>query len=233
MTNHLQTVVVVDDEASVRDSLKWLIESIGIPVQTFESGAAFLATCSDSRRACVVLDVRMPGMSGLEVMRRLHGRGRRTPVIFLSGHGDVSMAVRALKEGAFDFLEKPPNSQRFLDCIQSALELDALRRAKQNAEDAFFERLNTLTARELEIIGLVVAGMSNKDAGRLLGISYKTVEAHRSRLMQKMGVGCLADLVRLMTAHHAVRAECDSHPAWPPSREGLPFPAPSPLQRVR
>jgi two-component system response regulator TtrR len=202
MTNQQQTVFVVDDEVSVRNSLKWLLESVQIPVQTFESGHAFLAAHTDDRHGCIVLDVRMPGMSGLELMKRLHNTGIRTPIIFLSAHGDVPMAVQALKDGAFNFLEKPYNNQRFLDCVQSALEHDALNRLQRNTDENLLDRLKNLTAREQEIINLVVAGKSNKEIAKLLGISYKTVEAHRGRLMTKMGVRCLVDLVRVMTAYY-------------------------------
>jgi len=210
MTNREQTVFVVDDEVSVRNSLKWLLESVQIPVQTFESGHAFLAAHTDERYGCVVLDVRMPGMSGLELMKRLHNMGLRTPIIFLSAHGDVPMAVQALKDGAFDFLEKPYNNQRFLDCVQSALEHDALNRLNRNADEELLGRLKNLTVREQEIINLVVAGKSNKDIGKLLNISHKTVEAHRGRLMAKMGVNNLVDLVRVMTTHYAANGNIPS-----------------------
>lgn len=203
MMHQTQTVFVVDDEASVRDSLKWLLESVRIPVQTFESGHAFLAAHTVDRSGCLVLDVRMPGMSGLELMKRLHNAGMRAPIIFLSAHGDVPMAVQTLKDGAFDFLEKPYNNQRFLDCIQCALEHDALNRMHRNVDANLLERLKSLTPREQETIDLVVSGKSSKEIGNLLGISHKTVEAHRGRLMAKMGVGSLVDLVRVMTAHYA------------------------------
>jgi FixJ family two-component response regulator len=210
MTNQKQTVFVVDDEVSVRSSLKWLLESVQIPVQTFESGHDFLAAHTDDRHGCIVLDVRMPGMSGLELMKRLHNMGLRAPIIFLSAHGDVPMAVQALKDGAFDFLEKPYNNQRFLDCVQSALERDALNRLNRNADEELLERLKNLTVREQEIINLVVAGKSNKEIGKLLSISHKTVEAHRGRLMAKMGVNNLVDLVRVMTTHYAANGNIPS-----------------------
>lgn len=203
MKNQKQTVFVVDDEATIRDSVKWLLESVQIPVQTFESGHAFLAAHTADRRGCLLLDVRMPGMSGLELMKRLHSTGMRTPIIFLSAHGDVPMAVQALKDGAFDFLEKPYNKQRLLDCVQGALEHDAMNRLHREVDDNLLERLKNLTPREHEIINLVVAGKSNKEVGKLLGISHKTVEAHRGRLMAKMEVSNLVDLVRIMTAHYA------------------------------
>lgn len=197
------TVFVVDDEVSIRNSLKWLLESVRIPVETFESAHAFIAAYTGSMCGCVVLDIRMPGMSGLELMKRLRNLGMRTPIIFLSAHGDVPMAVQALKDGAFDFLEKPYNNQKFLDCVQSALEHDALNRIHRTADNDFFDRLKNLTPREHEIVGQIVAGKSNKETAKLLGISHKTVEAHRSRLMTKMGVTSLVDLVRQMTAHYA------------------------------
>lgn len=205
MTVRGQTVFVVDDEVSVRNSLRWLLESVQIPVETFESGHAFLAACTDDLRGCVVLDVRMPGMSGIELMKRLRAMDMRAPIIFLSAHGEVPMAVQALKDGAFDFLEKPYNNQKFLDCVQRALEHDALSRVHRNADEDLLARLRNLTPREQEIIDMIVAGRSNKGIAKSLGISHKTVEAHRSRLMTKMGVTNVVDLVRLMTAHYAAR----------------------------
>lgn len=205
-----QTVFVVDDEASVRNSLKWLLESVQIPVETFESGQSFLSAHTDERRGCIVLDVRMPGISGLELMKRLRGMGVRTPIIFLSAHGDVPMAVQALKDGAFDFLEKPYNNQKFLDCVQGALEHDALNRVRQNADNDLLARLDNLTTREKEIIDLVIAGKSNKEIANILGISPKTVEAHRGRLMTKIGVTNVVDLVRIMTAHYAAQGNLPS-----------------------
>lgn len=201
MTTQGQTVFVVDDEESVRSSLRWLLESVQIAVETFDSGRAFLDFYSDDLRGCVVLDVRMPGISGLELMKRLQSMGMRTPVIFLSAHGDIPMAVQALKDGAFNFLEKPYNNQKFLDCVQSALEYDALNRVHRNADNDVLARLNQLTPREHEIIKFIVSGKSNKEIARLLCISHKTVEAHRGRLMAKMGANNVVDLVRLITPY--------------------------------
>lgn len=198
-----QTVFIVDDDASIRESLKWLLESVQIATRTFESGHAFLEANIDNFDGCLVLDVRMPGMSGLELMKRLQNAGVRAPILFLSAHGDVPMAVQALKDGAFDFLEKPYNNQRFLDCVQRALEHNALTRMHRTADANLLERLKNLTPREQEIMSQVVAGKSSKEIASLLGISYKTVEAHRGRLMAKMEVGNLVDLVRIMTAHYA------------------------------
>lgn len=203
MTDQKQTVFVIDDEATIRNSLKWLLESVQIPVEIFDSAHAFLAAHADDLSGCLILDVRMPGMSGLELMKRLHRTGMRTPIIFLSAHGDVPMAVQALKDGAFDFIEKPYNNQRLLDCVQHALERDALNRAHRNADEGVSDRLKSLTPREQQIITLVVAGKSNKEIGRQLDISHKTIEAHRGRLMSKMGVNNLVDLVRLMSTHYA------------------------------
>lgn len=198
-----QTVYVIDDDASIRSSLKWLLESVQIRVEVFEAGHAFLEACSGDLSGCLVLDVRMPGMSGLQLMKRLHHTGIQTPIIFLSAHGDLPMAVQALKDGAFDFLEKPCNNQGILDCVQRALEKDTLRRTRLNVDSDLMKRLASLTAREEKVMELVIAGRSNKEIGRELNISFKTVEAHRGRLMTKMGVGSLVDLVRIMTTYYA------------------------------
>lgn len=206
MTSDRQTVYVVDDEVSVRDSIKWLLDSVKMPVETFDSAHAFLSINTDHLRGCIVLDVRMPNMSGLELMKRIQALGLRIPIVFLSAHADVPMAVQALKDGAFDFLEKPYNNQRFLDCIQSALEHDLLTQAHRHADDDLLARLKGLTVREREIIDLVIAGKSNKEMARLLNISHKTVEAHRGRLMTKMGVTNVVDLVRLMATHYATQS---------------------------
>lgn len=192
------TVFVVDDEASVRSSLQWLLESIRLKVETFDSAEAFLAKILQDRPGCIVLDVRMPGMSGPELMDRLNEMHVTMPIIFLSAHGDVPLAVRTMKGGALDFLQKPYNNQQFLERVRQALELDQKHRAQRRQQGDTADRIDALSGREREILDLVVQGQSNKVIGRALGISYKTVEAHRARLMRKMGVGSFAELMQVV-----------------------------------
>lgn len=193
-------VYVVDDEASVRSSLQWLLESIRLKVETFDSAEAFLAKVQSDRPGCLVLDVRMPGLSGPELMEKLHEKHFSLPIIFLSGHGDVPLAVHTMKGGAFDFLQKPYNNQQFLDRVRAALELDAKTRSQRKQQGDTATRIDGLSGREREILDLVVEGQSNKVIGRALGISYKTVEAHRARLMRKMGVASFAELMQVVLA---------------------------------
>jgi FixJ family two-component response regulator len=190
------TVFVVDDEAAVRSSLRWLLESIKLKVEAFDSAENFLSSMTADRPGCIVLDVRMPGMSGPELMDVLVERHVTTPIIFLSAHGDVPLAVRTIKGGAVDFLQKPYNNQQFLERVRQALELDAKNRERRKVHGDTASRIEALSAREREILDLVVEGSSNKVIGRALGISYKTVEAHRARLMRKMGVSSFAELMQ-------------------------------------
>lgn len=194
------TVFVVDDESSVRSSLQWLLESIRLRVETFESAEAFLAKLQGDRAGCLVLDVRMPGMSGPELMDRLKELHVSMPIIFLSAHGDVPLAVRTMKGGALDFLQKPYNNQQFLERVRQALDLDAKSRSQRRQQGDTATRIDGLSGREREILDLVVEGQSNKVIGRALGISYKTVEAHRARLMRKMGVASFAELMQVVLA---------------------------------
>ncbi len=194
------TVFVVDDESSVRSSLQWLLESIRLKVETFESAEAFLAKILTDRPGCLVLDVRMPGLTGPELMDRLHEKHFGMPIIFLSGHGDVPLAVHTMKGGAFDFLQKPYNNQQFLERVRNALDLDAKNRSMRRQQGDTGTRIDGLSGREREILDLVIEGQSNKVIGRALGISYKTVEAHRARLMRKMGVASFAELMQVVLA---------------------------------
>ena len=197
MIKHKATVFVVDDDEAVRNSLRWLIESVGVKVETYESAQAFLRAYRPKRAGCLVVDVRMPGMSGLELQDWLVMQGINLPVIVITGHGDVPMAVRAMKTGAVDFIEKPFNDQLLLDRIQSAVEQDIQRR-HDNAERTEIEaRLAQLTPREREVMNMVVAGDSNKMIATTLGVSKKTVEAHRAKVMEKMEAESLAELVRM------------------------------------
>lgn len=191
-----QCVYVVDDDEAMRDSMVWLIESEGFSVRAFASAEDFLAFYREGLAGCLVLDVRMPGMSGLELYERLAARRSTLPVIFITGHGDVPMAVAALKKGAADFIEKPFNDTDMLRLIRQCLEMDTSRRARRAREDSVAQRLAQLTAREKEVMDRVVEGKLNKQIADELSISMKTVEAHRARVMEKMGVRSLAELVQ-------------------------------------
>ena len=190
-------VHVVDDDAAVRDSLRWLMDSVGLPVVTYASGEALLEVITPEQPGCVVADLRMPGMSGLDVHQQLSERGCELPVILISGHGDVPVAVRALKSGVADFIEKPFSDQELLDCVQQALRRDAENRRRMLHLDELLSRYRTLTPRELDVLRLVVNGSSNKAISATLGISLKTVETHRARVMEKMAAGSVSELVRM------------------------------------
>jgi FixJ family two-component response regulator len=190
-------VFVVDDDAAVRDSLRWLMDSVGLRVEEFASGEAFLAEITPQHPGCVVLDLRMPGLGGLEVHQRLRDRGIDLPVIVISGHGDVPVAVRALKSGVADFIEKPFSDQELLDCVQQALRRDIGNRLQHLKREELTTRYLTLTPRELDVLRLVVDGMTNKAISATLGISLKTVETHRARVMEKMAAGSVSELVRM------------------------------------
>jgi FixJ family two-component response regulator len=192
------TVFVVDDDDAFRDSLQVLFESVGLEVETFASAASFLDGLDPERRGCLVLDVRMPGMSGLELQSRLNERGISLPIIFITGHGDVPMAVRAMKSGAVDFLTKPFSHQELLDLVQVALEGAAEQRQREADRRTVLERLQRLTPREEEVMQLVVEGQANKIIAHRLGISQRTVEIHRSQVMKKMEAASLAELVRMV-----------------------------------
>ena len=196
MSDPTQTIFVVDDDEAMRDSMTWLLEGEGYRVACFDSGESYLAAWSPDMRGCLVLDVRMPEMSGLELHEKLDALGSRLPIIFVTGHGDVPMAVGALQRGACDFIEKPFNNADLLSRIERALELDNQIAARRERNDAIANRLELLTQREREVMQLVVAGKLNKQIADTLDISMKTVEAHRARVMEKMGVRTLAELVK-------------------------------------
>lgn len=184
-------VHVVDDDEALRDSLRWLLESAGYRVAAYATAESFLATFEPEQAGCLVLDIRMPGMSGLELQDKLNRRGHTIPIIFVTGHGDVPMAVNAVKKGALEFIEKPFNDQAFLVLIKKALAFDAeTRRA--------VARFVTLTQREREVMKLIVAGKRNQDIAAKLSINIKTVEAHRANVMRKTNVDSLAELVQLV-----------------------------------
>lgn len=195
--NSESTVFVVDDDQAMRHSLKWLIESIGMRVRTFGSANDFLDSYYPGQAGCLLLDVRMPGMSGLELQSHLARHEIRLPVIIITGHGDVAMAVKAMRAGAVDFIEKPFNDEALLSSIRNALSRDEKQRALQLQRAEIAARLAELTPREHEVMDMVTAGRSNKEIAASLGVSAKTVEAHRARVMDKMRASSLAELVRM------------------------------------
>jgi two-component system, LuxR family, response regulator FixJ len=197
------TVFIVDDDQAMRKSLHWLIESVGLSVETYPSAHRFLESYRPGRPGCLVLDMRMPGISGLELQEKLAQQQINLPVIIITGHGDVPMAVRAMKAGAVDFIEKPFNDQLLLDRIQHALEQDAEHRSTQAQREEVAARLTMLTPREREVMEMVVAGKPNKVVAAQLGVSAKTVEAHRARVMEKMQAKSLADLIRMVVGYHS------------------------------
>jgi two-component system response regulator FixJ len=196
--DRLPTVFVVDDDDAVRNSLKLLLKSVGLAAQTHGSAQEFLATYDAQQPGCLVLDVRMPGMSGLEMQQELNMRGATIPVIFITGHGDIPMAVEAMQHGAFDFLQKPFRDQELLDRVNRALTRDAEKRTQLRHKDIILERLTTLSPREREVLDLVTRGKPNKIVAADLGVSQRTVEIHRARVMEKMDATSLAELVRMM-----------------------------------
>lgn len=191
-------VFVVDDDTSVREALSSLIRSVGLSVQTFASAKEFLAFERPHATACLVLDVRMPGLNGLELQRELSLGERPLPIIFITGHGDIPMTVRAMKAGAVDFLSKPFREQDLLDAIAHSLEQDSAAR-QQRAELAEIQaRYDTLTSREREVVALVVRGMRNKETAAELGITEVTVKVHRHNIMEKMGARSLPGLTGMV-----------------------------------
>lgn len=191
------TVHIVDDDPAIRKSLRWLIESIGLPVVLHPSAQAFLDAYDPSVPGCVVLDVRMPGMSGLDLQEKLRELELEIPVIIVTGYGDVPMAVRAMKAGAVDFIEKPVSDQVLLDHIQRAIaaDLDNHQRRARSAE--VLQRVEKLTRRERQVMALVIAGKSSREIAEELGVSFKTVEAHRAKIMKKMEAKSVPHLIRM------------------------------------
>jgi len=198
MIQGLPIVFVVDDDAAVRNSLRLLVKSVGLTATALASAQEFLASYDPLQPGCLVLDVRMPGMSGLELQQRLNLRGAVIPVIFITGHGDVPMAVEAMQHGAFDFLQKPFRDQDLMDRIQRALEKDRANRAELGKRSHIREQHETLTPREREVLALVASGKANKVMAADLGVSQRTIEIHRARVMEKMGASSLAHLVRMV-----------------------------------
>jgi two-component system, LuxR family, response regulator FixJ len=198
MQTQVPTVFVVDDDEGVRHSLRFLLKSVGLAARTLASASEFLESYQPSQPGCLVLDVRMPGMSGLELQQQLNVRGAMIPVLFITGHGDIPMAVEAMQQGAFDFLQKPFRDQDLIDRIQRALEHDSRNRAAVEQHAKIRERIESLTAREREVLTLMTRGKANKVMAAELGVSQRTVEIHRARVMEKTGAASLAQLVRMV-----------------------------------
>src|SRR6202451_324174 len=197
MTDSDPIVFVVDDDASVRDAVKRLIASVGLRVETFGSTREFLSARRPEAPACLVLDVRLPDVSGLELQRDLAAANVHIPIIFITGHADVPMTVRAMKAGAVEFLTKPFRGQELLDAIQEAIAKDRMAWNERAQMADLRARYNTLTPREKEVLILVASGLLNKQIGAELGTSELTIKTHRGRVMQKMGADSLADLVKM------------------------------------
>jgi len=191
-------VFVVDDDSSVRSSLKFLLSTVGLQVESCDSADSFLRKSLPDVPSCLVLDVRLPGLSGLDFQRELAAKNIRIPVIFLTGHGDIPMSVRAMKAGAVEFLTKPFRDQDLLDAVRIALEQDRARREQEKETALFQRRFDTLTAREQEVISMVASGMLNKQIADQLGTAESTVKVQRSRAMEKMHAETLVELIRMI-----------------------------------
>ncbi len=190
------TVHIVDDEREVCQSMQFLVESIGLSARCYASATQFFDEYSDAGPGCLILDLRMPGISGLEALELIGEKQIREPVIVVTGHGDVPAAVRALKLGALDFIEKPCNDNLLIQKVNHAIELDQSNRAERSRDEKISQAYASLTERERGVLSLLVEGNSNKEAARLLGLSPKTIERHRANIMRKLGVGSFAELVR-------------------------------------
>jgi RNA polymerase sigma factor (sigma-70 family) len=191
-------VFVVDDDPSVRSSLKLLIGSEGLQVESFDSADTFLQRKPPDAPSCLVLDVRLRGLSGLDFQRQLAARNIRIPIVFITGHGDIPMTVKAMKAGAIEFLTKPFRDQDLLDAVRTGLEQDRARREREKQVTDLQQRFNSLTPREQEVISMVVSGMLNKQIAGQLGTAENTVKVHRSRAMEKMRAQSFAELVRMI-----------------------------------
>jgi FixJ family two-component response regulator len=198
MKERQPVVFVVDDDSAVRSSIRMLLKSIGVAATSMASAQEFLDSFDPAQPGCLVLDVRMPGMSGLELQEQLNMRGAILPVIFITGHGDVPMAVEAMQHGAFDFLQKPFRDQDLIDRIQKALARDRETRSELQKHDQIRTRLESLTPRERDVLQLLAQGRQNKVMASELGLSQRTVEIHRAHVMEKMGARSVAQLVRML-----------------------------------
>lgn len=213
MSQIASTVYIVDDDEDVQHSVRYLMESVGLRTEIYSSAPAFMAAYRDEGPSCVILDLRMPGMSGLEAQQQLRERGVHIPVIVVTGHGDVPAAVRAMKLGAVEFLEKPCNDQVLIDIVNKAIEEDAENRIVRQRLKRIKRNLMSLSARETEVMRLLVEGGSNKEVARRLGLSPKTIERHRASIMRKLSVGSFAELVKEVTAVRVLSADSREEPA--------------------
>lgn len=193
-----QTVYIVDDDDAVRDSLALLMESVGLNARTFGSARTFLDAFTADLCGCLVLDIRMPEMNGLDLQAQLNERNNLLPIIFITGHGDIPMAIHAMQQGACDFLQKPFRDQDLLDRIHHAMTLDRRQRRALEEQRAIEQRIESLTEREQQVMNMVVEGHPNKVIASRLGVSQRTVEIHRAHVMEKMQAGSIAHLVRLV-----------------------------------
>ena len=193
-------ISIIDDEQQVRDAIMLLLDSVGLTSRGYESATAFLEDYDPVQPGCVITDVRMPGISGLELQKKLAEYSYSPPLIIITGHGDVAMAVDAMQEGAMDFIEKPFNDQRLLDSVHKALELDASRRGQASRIEEIRQRMESLTKREKQVMSLITQGKRNKNIADELCVSQSTVEAHRAKVMEKMQADSLSDLMRMVLA---------------------------------
>jgi FixJ family two-component response regulator len=198
MADAKPVVYVVDDDAAMRESLRFLVESVGLVARTFESANAFLDGFEPGMVGCAIFDVRMPGISGLDLQEQLRARKINLPVIVVTGHADVPMAVRAMKAGAFDFIEKPFNDQVLIERVQRAIDEYGKERSIEAEKEAILAKIKTLTPRETQVMEMVVDGNANKQIAANLGLSEKTIEVHRAHVMSKLGAGNAADLIRMV-----------------------------------
>ncbi|HET8711767.1 MAG TPA: response regulator transcription factor [Spongiibacteraceae bacterium] len=193
-------VYIVEDDEAVRESLQLMLESVGYKTRTYTNANTFLDEQHNDMAGCLVLDIRMPGMNGMELQRKLNERNSMLPVIFVTGHGDVPMAVEAMQQGALDFVQKPYREQELLEKIERAFEIDKTNRESILERQSIAARLQTLTPRELDVLRLMVEGKANKVIAIDLDISQRTVEIHRARVMEKLEASSLAHLVRMVMA---------------------------------
>ena len=191
-----ESIYVIDDDADVRESLQWLLESVGLRVVSYETALAFLDSHTQGSCGCIVMDVRMPGLSGINAQKKLSEYGIDLPVIMISAHGNIDMAVTAMSQGAVTFLEKPFDDQALIDHVQNALVKDRLHRQRLRTLSGIKSRFASLTKRERQVFDAVVSGLSNQEAAEKLGINRKTVEGHRANMLNKMAVGSLSELVQ-------------------------------------
>jgi two-component system, LuxR family, response regulator FixJ len=190
------TIALIEDDEAALDSLRLLLESRGLAVRGFASAEAFLATLAEEKPACVICDVRLPGLSGLDLQRLVRGKGWDVPVILITGHGDIAMAVTAMREGALDFVEKPYDAERLIDSIEKARVAGEERKSRESQRRELMDRLAELSPRQTEVMHLVAQGLSNKQIAMRLGISPRTVENYRAWVMERMGAANVAELVR-------------------------------------